>query len=351
MAREMIPMRSMSMKFGIALAISLGGVIYYTICRRRRRTILNSAPFQSQDHKRGESRCDEHEREIETLGNEIRVLEEKERNMEIQLLNQLRLKNMENKLHDLKIKLLVSQVDEFAGVAAELEEARVEIRDLKRKLREQQNRGMAAKSNEDLQWENSYLAQKLEYVQMLASSAMDDDEVAELKHENEDLKKRLDQLQADRNSELLHLRWENAALRRELEIPLVHGSSKQMILDGLLPLPSLDESEEYADAPADRFRCKMKMSTKRRVISKLKALLLHRKMSPSFLHGHDERKGGALPLTENGGDDCSKSSSSEYWSRKSGDFPTSSSTSLKSLSRGSSCDGSGLTSNGDAVKL
>ncbi|KAI3463293.1 hypothetical protein Pfo_019956 [Paulownia fortunei] len=235
---------------------------------------------------------DEHEREIRRLQIEVKILEERERKLEIQLLeycgikeqetavmelrNQLRLNNMETKLYNLKIESLLShnrrldaQVADYANVVTELEAAKAKIKLLRKKLkceaeqnREQiltlQDRVMKLqdqekkaveidqdvemklrerkelkeeleemkKSNQGLKQENSDLAQKLEYVQMLATTALDNEEVLELKEEsrllqqrNDDLTKEIEQLQADRCTdieELVYLRWINACLRHEL---------------------------------------------------------------------------------------------------------------------------------------
>lgn len=82
------------------------------------------------------------------------------------------------------------------------------------------------KVNQDLKMENSELAEKLEYVQMLATSALDNEEVQvikedsrRLRHQDEDLTKEIGQLQADRCTdveELVYLIWINACLRHEL---------------------------------------------------------------------------------------------------------------------------------------
>ncbi|PIN24201.1 hypothetical protein CDL12_03071 [Handroanthus impetiginosus] len=235
---------------------------------------------------------DEHEREIKRLQTMVKFLEERERNLEIQLFeyygikeqetavmelqNRLRLNNMEAKLYNLKIESLLSdnrrleeQVADYAKVVTELEAAKAKIKLLRKKLkleaeqnREQilnlQDRVMKLqdqeqksvemnqdlemqlkikkeleeeleemkKLNQSLKFENSDLAQKLEYVQMLATSALDNEEVHELKEEsrrlkqrNEDLTKEIELLQADRCSdieELVYLRRTNACLRYEI---------------------------------------------------------------------------------------------------------------------------------------
>nr|KJB56842.1 hypothetical protein B456_009G138100 [Gossypium raimondii] len=236
---------------------------------------------------------DGYEQEIKHLRNMVRVLREREQNLEVQLLeyyglkeqesaveelkNQLKINNMETKLFTLKIASLQSenqrlekQVADHEKVVAELQAAKSRIKVLKKKLRHEveQNReqilsvqkrvarlqeqeveasadnhdaksklgslkvleGEAAElrqSNARLQIENSELARKLESTQILANSVLENPEVAEalnkirecLMLENEDLKKRMEQLQEDRCAdaeELVYLRWINACLRYEL---------------------------------------------------------------------------------------------------------------------------------------
>lgn len=186
---------------------------------------------------------EEHEREIRRLRNRVKILEEKERNLELQLLeyygikeqetavielqNRLRLNTMEAKLYNLKIESLMldnrrleAQAADHANATAELEAAKSKIKMLRKKLktegernREQimklQERLMMVqdeekrtaeigrelkmqleeacelkleleemkKCNEILKLENIELAQKLEYVQMLAENAVDSEEV------------------------------------------------------------------------------------------------------------------------------------------------------------------------------
>ncbi|KAK6128007.1 hypothetical protein DH2020_038254 [Rehmannia glutinosa] len=242
-----------------------------------------------------EHRCteyDEHEREIKRLQTRVKILEEREKNLEIQLLeyygikehetavmelkNQLKLNNMEAKLYNLKIESLLSnnkrleaQVADYTNIVMELEAAKAKIKLLRKKLKsdgeqnrekiltlqekvmkmeEQEKKAVEIdqdvemlrrekkelkeeleemkKSNQSLKMENSDLTQKLDYVQMLATTALDNEEVLELREErrrlrkqNEGLKKEIEQLQADRCrdiEELVYLRWISACLRHEL---------------------------------------------------------------------------------------------------------------------------------------
>ncbi|KAL0341952.1 UNVERIFIED_CONTAM: protein CHUP1, chloroplastic [Sesamum calycinum] len=280
---------------------------------------------------------EEQTREIRSLRNKVKILEERERYLEVQLLeyyglkeqqnalmelqNRLRLNNMETKLYNLKIeslqadnRLLQAQVADYAKVVAELEAAKAKIKLLRKKLRSdaEQNREhilslqervmklrdpetktvevdqdveMQLKirkeleeeleemrsSNDSLKLENSQLAQKLEYLQMLATSALDNEEIRALKEEshllrqqNEELRKEIEQIQADRCTdieELVYLRWINACLRYEMR--------------NYQPGPGsyLTDSGEHDDFPLDSLPAnKMNHSSKTKVLSKLMKL-------------------------------------------------------------------------------
>lgn len=193
------------------------------------------------EHKCGDN--DVHELEIKKLRGKVKTLEERERKLEVQLLeyygikeqenavyelqNRLRLNNVEAKLYTLKIDSLLSdnrrleaQVAEYAHVLNELEAAKAKIKQLRKKLKSEgeQNREQiltlqdrvmkmqeqerkavefdqdvemqlkemnelkeeleeTKKLNDGLKIENADLAQKLEYVKMLAASALDNEEV------------------------------------------------------------------------------------------------------------------------------------------------------------------------------
>ncbi|KAL0425013.1 UNVERIFIED_CONTAM: protein CHUP1, chloroplastic [Sesamum radiatum] len=245
------------------------------------------------DTEKKSAEHDEHDIETRKLRSKIRLLEERERKLEIQLIeyygikeqeaavielqNRLRLNNMEAKLYNLKIESLLSdnrrlevQLADHAKVVMELEAAKAKIKLLRKKFRSEaeQNREQIStlkervmklqelekkadeldrdvevyrqekeelkgeleetkKSNEGLKQENSDLTHKLEYLQMLAASALDNEEVQELKQEsqrlkqlNEDLTKEMKRVQADRCTdieELVYLRWVNACLQFELK--------------------------------------------------------------------------------------------------------------------------------------
>ncbi|XP_013655531.1 protein CHUP1, chloroplastic-like [Brassica napus] len=195
----------------------------------------------------------------------------------MELRSRLKLNQMETKVFNLKIKSLQAeneklkaQCSEHLNVALELDLAKSEVHVLKKKLniKTQQHveqllslKERVAKLQEDeikatlpdrdadkmvqrlrdlegeinelrnsntrLQFENFELAEKLESVQIIASSKLEDPEEMEtlrqesnrLKSENEELKKEIEQLQGDRCTDLeqlVYLKWINACLRYEL---------------------------------------------------------------------------------------------------------------------------------------
>lgn len=253
-------------------------------------------------------------KEIKNLRNTVKTLKERERNLEIQLLeyyglkeqqaavmelqNRLKLNNLEAKLFTLKIealqtdnKRLQTQMADYAKVVTDLEAAKAKIKALKKKLRSEaaQNKEQILdlqervekmqedehdseielnlrklkdleteaeelrKSNYSLEVEKSELGQRLEDVQILATSVLEDDETEKLKEEserlkkeNEDLSKEIERLQAERCGdveELVYLRWINACLRYELRNHQA-GPGKTMARD--LSKTLSPESEEKA---------------------------------------------------------------------------------------------------------
>ncbi|XWS20207.1 hypothetical protein CRYUN_Cryun31cG0080100 [Craigia yunnanensis] len=209
---------------------------------------------------------DEYEQEIKHLRNMVRVLRERERNIEVQLLeyyglteqetaalelqNRLKINNMEAKLFTLKIESLQIKLLK-KKLRHEVEQNREQILNLQKKVAKLQEEDLKApvnnqdiesklrrlkvleseaeelrKSNWRLQIENSELARKLESTQILANSVLEDPEKEAcsemsncLRQENEDLTKQIEQLQADRCAdveELVYLRWINACLQYEL---------------------------------------------------------------------------------------------------------------------------------------
>ncbi|CAA0816106.1 actin binding protein family [Striga hermonthica] len=334
-SRQDIPIRPVLLKFGVAaFVISIGGIVF-TLFRSRIIKPPQSKPSHpspdnnSQAYSRVESgecwddrvfldspvkkiasnnsisdpspalesskSCSDHEREIEHLQAHVKTLEEREKDLENQLLghnglkdhenalvelkNQLRLNNIEAKHYNLKIESLISNnkkleagLADYENVVTELEGARGKVKALRNKLKlaaeqnqeqilvlqdrvmrlkdkekktDEINRELEAvvrereeltreleemkKSNQSLRLENSDMAQKLGYVQMLATTALDNEEVLELREErrrlrkqNESLKEEMERLQATHRSdmeELVHLRWVNACLRQQLRNP------------------------------------------------------------------------------------------------------------------------------------
>ncbi|KAK6153616.1 hypothetical protein DH2020_013255 [Rehmannia glutinosa] len=190
-----------------------------------------------------EHRCtehDEHEREIKRLQNRVKILEEREKNLEIQLLEYYGIKEHETAIKLLRKKLKsdgeqnrekiltlqekVMKMEEQEKKAVEIDQDVEMLQREKKELKEELEE--MKKSNQSLKMENSDLTQKLDYVQMLATTALDNEEVLELREErrrlrkqNEGLKKEIEQLQADRCrdiEELVYLRWISACLRHEL---------------------------------------------------------------------------------------------------------------------------------------
>ncbi|GAB4850359.1 hypothetical protein Ancab_029661 [Ancistrocladus abbreviatus] len=232
---------------------------------------------------------DEYEQEIRNLENMVGLLREREHYLEIQLLeyyglkeqeatlmelqNRLKLSSMEAKLFSIKIeslqadnRRLEAQAADYSKVMAELDAAKAKIKMLKKKLslEAEQNKeqilnlkqrvaklreheldrdaGLQPKlqrlteleveneelrnSNFNLQQENSELADRLESMQLLVTSMLEDTkievlrkEVAQIRQENENLAKEVERLQADMCAdaeELVYLRWINACLRYEL---------------------------------------------------------------------------------------------------------------------------------------
>ncbi|KAF7843421.1 Protein CHUP1, chloroplastic [Senna tora] len=235
---------------------------------------------------------DDYDQEIKHLKSMIRKLQDRERSLEVQLLeyyglrekeaavmelqNQLKISNMEAKMFDLKVENLLSenrrleaQVADHAKLMAELESSKAKVKLLKKKikheaeqsreqiknlqikvskLQDQEDKVAAGdpdvqmkllklkdlesqteelkKSNLKLQMDNSDLAHRLDSTQILANAVLEDPQTDALKEETERLRqengcltKEIEQLQADRCSdieELVYVRWINACLRFEL---------------------------------------------------------------------------------------------------------------------------------------
>lgn len=235
---------------------------------------------------------DAYEQEIRKLKNMVIMLQERERSLEVQLLeycglreqetvvmelqNRLKISNMEAKMFNLKVETLQSenrrleaQVADHAKVLAELEASKTKVKFLKKKIKyeAEQNKEhilnlkqkvsklqdleckavakeqeiemklkrlsdledeaeQCRKSNLRLQMDNSDLAKRLDSTQILANAVLEDPEADALREEsdrlrqaNEDLTKEIEQLKADKCTdieELVYQRWLNACLRHEL---------------------------------------------------------------------------------------------------------------------------------------
>ncbi|GMH32166.1 hypothetical protein Nepgr_034010, partial [Nepenthes gracilis] len=198
----------------------------------------------------------EYEQEIQNLKITVGILRERERHLEIKLLEYYGLNEQETAVMELQNRLkinilqadnrrLEAQVSDYSKVVAELEAAKAKIKLLWKKLRseaeenkeqmlnlkqrvaelqehdhdrdidiesrlqranelEVQNDELR-KSNFDLRLENSELARRLESTQILATSFLDDQEteelrkeVSQLRQENKNLAKEIERLQSDR---------------------------------------------------------------------------------------------------------------------------------------------------------
>ncbi|KAL4583773.1 hypothetical protein LXL04_008356 [Taraxacum kok-saghyz] len=288
---------------------------------------INPVPESFKGYPRAE--MDTNEQEIKNLRNSVRILKERERNLEMELLeyygqkeketavmelqNHLKLNNMEAKLYTLKIeslqadnRRLQAQMTDYKKAITDLEAARAKIKMLKKKhksesqqnrkqildfqqrvqkMQDNEHKGMVRvdpdfelssikvkdleaevedlrKSNHSLLLEKSDLERRLECVQMLATSVLEDsesgylasrhdlicfhicwrlhlfhksyidptnelhsqtenlkEESENLKKQNEDISNEIERLRAEKCAdveELVYLRWINACLRHEL---------------------------------------------------------------------------------------------------------------------------------------
>ncbi|KAJ0537063.1 putative protein CHUP1 [Helianthus annuus] len=305
MANENRDIAPVLLKFGAALALSLGGAYYILIINKRSKASpsppdnhcnhLHFDPSETDKHEelhqsnntefqcenmespKGYSRAekDKHEQEIKSLRNTVRILKERENNLEIELLeyyglkeqesavmelqNRLKLNNIEAKFFELKIESLQAdikrfeeQMADYKKVTADLEAARAKIKTLKKKIKSESEQNQKQildfqqevqkmqedehkiaseleelrKSNHDLEVENTDLAHRLDCVQILATSVLEDGDIEKVKEENENLKKQnedlskeIERLKTERCGdveEAVYLRWINACLRYEL---------------------------------------------------------------------------------------------------------------------------------------
>nr|XP_043616403.1 protein CHUP1, chloroplastic [Erigeron canadensis] len=280
------------LKFGVPLVVSFGGIIFtlminkrckasqsshdpykhsddcknQVISRRKSPSSLHFDPLENHEEShqikipayevfKGYSRSakDTHEQEIKSLRNTIKILKERESNLEMELLeyyglkeqetavmelqNRLKLSNMEAKIFTLKIeslqadnKRLETQMTNYKKVVADLEATRCKIKVLKKKLKSETEqhkneildfqqrvqkmqddeqkwelsldklKGLESevevlrKSNHDLLLENADLACRLDSAQILATSVLEDAETEKLKEEIKNLKKHNEEL-------------------------------------------------------------------------------------------------------------------------------------------------------------
>ncbi|XP_039052260.1 protein CHUP1, chloroplastic-like isoform X2 [Hibiscus syriacus] len=288
MSREKRGLRSILLKFGVVVAISSAGLLYARIRTRKTKRHLPSptlsrrvsdccseevgdcaeadvsdlrmAPASGPKEISAE-KDDDDELEIKRLRKMVRMLEERERNLEVQMLeyyslkeqeakvlelqNQLRENNMEAKLFTLKIASLQSenqrlenQVAHHSKVAAELQAAKSRIIVLKKKLRHEseQNREhilnvqkRVAKLQEELKApvDNSDIESKLKRLKDLEGEA---EELwksnTRLQIENSELARKLESTQIQANSVLEsevinkkqeRLMLENEELKKQIE--------------------------------------------------------------------------------------------------------------------------------------
>ncbi|GMQ08465.1 hypothetical protein CsSME_00052181 [Camellia sinensis var. sinensis] len=163
---------------------------------------------------------EDYEQEIKNLKNMVKILRERERILEIQLLEYYGLKEQETAVMELQNRLKINNEHEAVAIDQDIKLKLQRLKDLEEEAEE------LRKSNHSLGLENSGLVSKLDYTQMLASSVLEDQEAEDLRRErdslrqqNEDLSKEIEQLQSGRCAdveELVYLRWINACLRYEL---------------------------------------------------------------------------------------------------------------------------------------
>ncbi|KAL1533438.1 protein CHUP1, chloroplastic-like [Salvia divinorum] len=249
-----------NLNFGLTVALSLGGALFTYLKIKN----IKLPPGHGRNvDENGEIKNDDPQSDIPSssveISNRVKMLEEKERNLELRLFeyygikeqetavivlqNRLRLNTMEAKLKIESLMLdnrrLEAQSADHANAAAELQAANAKIKMLRKKLKSEGQKNMEMKlqfaeacelkleleemkkCNDVFKMENIDLSQKLEYVQMLA---VDNEEMAELKEENrclkqenKELKEKIQRLNATDLEELVFLRWINTCLRKNYE--------------------------------------------------------------------------------------------------------------------------------------
>ncbi|CAK8560266.1 unnamed protein product [Lathyrus sativus] len=194
---------------------------------------------------------DAYEQEIRKLRNKIIMLQERERTLEVQLLdycglreqetavmelqNRLKISNMESKMFNLKVETLQSenkrlelQVAGHAKLLAELEASKTKVKFLKKKIRHE------AEQNKEHIVE---LKQKVTKLQELESKAVANDQEIQMKLE------KLNGLEVEAEKwrkSSLRLQKENSDLARRLE-------STQILANAVLEDPEADALREESD--------------------------------------------------------------------------------------------------------
>ncbi|ESQ30250.1 hypothetical protein EUTSA_v10011348mg [Eutrema salsugineum] len=169
------------------------------------------------ENEKLKAQCSEHSKvvlELDLAKSEVQVLKKKLNINTQQHVEQiLSLRERVAKLQEEEIKAVLPDPD--------ADKLMQRLRDLEGEINELSN------SNTRLRFENLELAEKLESVQIIASSRLEDPEEMEtlredgnrLRSQNEELKKEIEQLQGDRCTDLeqlVYLKWINACLRYEL---------------------------------------------------------------------------------------------------------------------------------------
>ncbi|KAG6390564.1 hypothetical protein SASPL_148302 [Salvia splendens] len=210
-------------------------------------------------HDRCGHDAEEERRRFIKISTRVKMLEDKERKLELRLFefygikeqetavivlqNRLRLNTMEAKLKIqslmLDIRRLEAQAADHANATAELQAANAKIKVLRKKIKSEGQKNVEMKMqleeacelrlelevmkkcDEVFKLENIELVQKPEYVQMLT---VDNEEMAELKEEsrrlqqeNKDLKDEIQRLNATDLEELVFLQWINTCLHKNYE--------------------------------------------------------------------------------------------------------------------------------------
>ncbi|KAG7649333.1 putative protein CHUP1 [Arabidopsis thaliana] len=255
-------------------------------CETPRSDITAPLAFPSEEEADHENEINRLRNTVRALRERERCLEDKlleyyslkeQQKIAMELRSRLKLNQMETKVFNFKIKSLQAEIEklkaecsEHSKVLLELDMAKSQVQVLKKKLNINTQQHVAqilslkqrvarlqeeeikavlpdleadkmmqrlrdleseinalTDTNTRLQFENFELSEKLESVQIIANSTLEEPEEIEtlredcnrLRSENEELKKDVEQLQGDRCTDLeqlVYLRWINACLRYEL---------------------------------------------------------------------------------------------------------------------------------------